>query len=349
MKIALINDQHFGARSDNVLFYKYFDLFLNNIFFPTIEQKKVEKIIHLGDFFDRRKYINYNTLQYTQKSFLDRLTVPMDLILGNHDTYYKNTNDLNSPSLILKPYENIRIFDRPTEVDGILYLPWINSSNHQESMNAIAETTCDVAMGHLEVQGYIMFSGAVCQQGLDAKLFSKFEAVYSGHFHTKNTSGNIHYLGSPWDLIFTDADDVKGFHIYDNETRELEFIQNPYKMYWKLYYDDISGDKEQILLSPKTLRKFKDSYVKVYVKSKKYATIYDRYVKQIQEQGPAHLILLEDFSNADISEAIAAPDEDTLTIIKKSIEDYSDLISNNESKKKIEDLLTELYVESLKE
>lgn len=351
MLVALITDTHFGARSDNSLFYEYFNLFLNKCFFPTLEHHGITKIIHLGDFLDRRKYVNFNTLNWIKTNFLDKTKkYDIDLIIGNHDTYYKNTNQLNSPNLITSEYSNITVYSEPTEVDGILYLPWINSENHDSSMKMINDSSSEVIMGHLEINGYVMHKGVLCSGGLNPEIFNKFKSVYTGHFHTKNQSANIYYLGCPWDLMFTDSDDVKGFHLYDTETDELQFIENPYKMFWKFYYDDKSKTKEAVLLPDSKLRKLIKSFVKVYVKSKTKPKLFDTYIKQINEAQPASLILFEEYANIETEQTdIINMSEDTLSIIRSSINDYSDLINGDESKKRIEDLLTKIYIESIKE
>ena len=85
MKIALITDTHFGVRSDNPLFLEYFDKFLDGVFFPELKRRGIKHIVHLGDLFDRRKYVNFNTLTWS-RSFMDRTKdYSIDLIIGNHD------------------------------------------------------------------------------------------------------------------------------------------------------------------------------------------------------------------------------------------------------------------------
>lgn len=55
MLVALITDTHFGIKNDSPLFYEYFDLFLDNVFFPTLEQKGIDKIIQLVlNLFDKK-------------------------------------------------------------------------------------------------------------------------------------------------------------------------------------------------------------------------------------------------------------------------------------------------------
>lgn len=356
MKIALITDTHFGVRNDNPLFLEYFDKFLENIFFPELKRRKIENIIHLGDMMDRRKYINFNTLTWA-RTFMSRARgFNIDLIIGNHDTYFKNTNDVNSPDLLLREYENLRIVSEPTEVDvagalnGILYLPWITPENEQRTLDAIKNTSCKVVMGHLSLTGFQMHKGSICQDGMNPDLFEKFSSVFTGHFHSKHSIRNIHYLGCPWDLMFTDADDIKGFHIYDTDTDTTEFIENPYKMYWKFYYDDTGAkDLRDVGIPKNTLTKIKNTFVKVYIKGKTNPVLLDRYLAKINDAEPASLSIVDDYVNEDfLSEERITLDEDTLSLLNSSLNDYSDIINSEDKKAEIQKLLCNLYMEALK-
>ena len=99
MKIALLNDTHFGVRNDSPAFIKYQNRFYDELFFPYIIENKIDTLIHLGDVVDRRKFINHNTAHNFKKVFwdkLDELNIKTYVIIGNHDTYYKNTNEVNA-------------------------------------------------------------------------------------------------------------------------------------------------------------------------------------------------------------------------------------------------------------
>ena len=99
MKIALINDTHFGARGDSQLFFDYFMKFFDEVFFPYLKENNIDTIIHAGDFMDRRKFVNFNILIQVRNKFIKHLKendIKMHCILGNHDVYYRNTNDVNS-------------------------------------------------------------------------------------------------------------------------------------------------------------------------------------------------------------------------------------------------------------
>lgn len=351
-KKALINDLHFGVRNDNLLFCNYFDLFINNVFIPTLEKNGIEEIIILGDVFDRRKFINYQTLAWV-KGFFEKLkNYKIHIILGNHDTFFKNTNQLNSIQLLLSEYSNISIYTEPIEVNKFLFIPWINVENLDSVVEKINKSSCEIVMGHLAITGFSMFKGTFCSEGLNPDTFDKFKSVYSGHFHIKSSSANIHYLGSPWDLTFSDAEDQKGFHLYDAEKDELEFIENPYKMYWKLYYEDEKGKKLKDLLLPKDpyATILNKTYVKVYVKKKTNPIHFDRYIARINEFEPASLTIIDDsFQQANSSEnENLSLIEDTMVILKESLNDYNDLLPTEKKKNDIFNLLSELHNEALK-
>lgn len=350
MKIALITDTHWGIRNDSQVFYDYFKLFLDDVFFPTLTKHEIRHVIHLGDLVDRRKYANFLTLHRLRKDFLERFEdgmVDMYVILGNHDTYYKNTNEVNAlKELVEGKYQFIHAIEKPQtlEFDGsdILFLPWICEDNYQESMDAIKDTTAQIVMGHLELNGFEMFRGSISDHGMDHKLFDRFDVVCSGHYHHKSDTGNIHYLGAFAEYTWSDFDDLRGFHIFDTETRELTFIRNPYKMFQKVWYDDADRTVDEVLGADLDVR---NKMVKVIVKNKTNPYCFDLFIDKIEKSGVIDLQVVEDHLNLD---SIADEDfmdsaEDTLTVCRKYISQVNFSVDN----KKLERVITNLYTEAL--
>ena len=105
-------------------------------------------------------------------------------------------------------------------------------------MDTLKLTEATICMGHFEIEGFQMYRGAPSHDGLEPKMFDKFDMVFSGHYHHKSSRKNIHYLGNPYELTWQDYDDPRGCHIFDLKTHELEFIQNPNRMFIKIVYDD---------------------------------------------------------------------------------------------------------------
>lgn len=346
MKIALLTDTHFGARGDSLVFFDYMMEFYDNVFFPYLEKNNIKTMIHLGDVVDRRKFINFNILHGMKTRFLERLQdneIESHIIIGNHDTYFKNTNSINSMDELVDFNHKYspNVYSSPTTVnfDGtdICIMPWINSGNYLECKDEIQNTKANVLFGHLEISGFEMNKGVFCDDGLDINLFKRFDLVCSGHFHHKSNNGSIHYLGNPYELTWIDYDDPRGFHIYDTETNELEFIRNPYRMFHKIYYDEnVSQDIDYTQFSRK--------YVKVIVKNKTKQHILDNMIDELYRHDVVDVSVVDEsfeFETIQESESI----EDTMSLLSGYIDDYNLDLDKNKLKKIIQDL----YITALRE
>ena len=352
MQIALLTDTHFGARGDDQAFDRFFEKFYIDTFFPTLEKKGINQIIHLGDVFDRRKYINYITLQNCKRYFFDetkKRNIKVYGIVGNHDVYFKNTNNVNSPGLLLEQYNNIVFYSGPIEMswDGcsILLLPWINSGNYNESMEAIKISKSPVCFGHLELAGFQMYKGQLNDHGFDPKLFERFDLVCSGHFHHRSNSGNVTYLGNPYEITWADYDDRRGFHIFDTSTRELEFIVNPYNIFYKIVYNDSENDQYKAIHAHTDLSYLKGGYVKVIVKNKTNPLWFDMFIDRLEKQQLSDMQVVDDHLNLDMENDhdIIDQAEDTLSILSKYCEQFDDKVD----KERLDSLLRSLYNEAI--
>lgn len=350
MKICLLGDTHFGARNDNIAFHDYFEKFYRDVLFPYLDEHNIKVMHQFGDLFDRRKYINFYSLWRSRQYFFDQLKargIEMYVPVGNHDTYYKNSNEVNSPELLLKEYTNIHPWSSPTTVmvDGteIALLPWVCSGNYQESIEFIENTTAQILFGHLELAGFEMHRGTFNDHGMDTKLFDKFDLVCSGHYHHRSSRGNIHYLGTPYEMTWTDYQDPRGFHIFDTDTRELTFIQNPYRMFNKIHYDDTDKSMDEILNID--LNAYQNTFVKVVVHNKTNPYWFDMFISKLEKNGVVDIQVVEDHLNLNLEDDSDIIDEaeDTLTILRKVVEG----IDTNVPKKELDNFLTTLYTEAL--
>jgi DNA repair exonuclease SbcCD nuclease subunit len=358
MKIALITDQHFGARSDSPVFHDYFEKFYTEFFFPYIKENNIYTVIDLGDTFDRRKYISYYSLFRAKKYWFNNIKenrINLISIVGNHVIPYKNTLSINALDLLLKEYYPTVItvsepkeFEFPSSPDNvdrirILMLPWICDDNREQTMQMIEETKAQFCFGHLELGGFEMYKGSLIFDGMDARLFEKFEMVCSGHYHHKSTRGNINYLGCPYEMTWSDYDDPKGFHIFDTETRSLTFIENPYRMFHKIFYDDSVTNLAQIM--DKDYTEYKNTHIKVVVKSKNNPYWFDLFIDKLEKAEVVNIQVVDDHLNLDIEDDddIINEAEDTITILKKYVEN----LEIETDKQALETLLRSLYEESL--
>ena len=350
MKIVLVTDLHFGARNDSVKVAKHQKRFYDKVFFPYLKENNIDTIIDLGDTFDRRKYISFTSLKSATEMFFNPLkenNITTHMIVGNHDTVYKNTNELNSVNLLLQAYDNIIEYESPTDIqiDGcdILMLPWICKDNYDQTMNIIDKTKAQVVFSHLELKGFEFMRGHFMHEGMDHKIFDKFDLVCSGHYHHKSTEGNINYLGTPYELTWQDYQDEKGFHVFDTETRELTRVVSPLNMFYKLWYDDTNMTFEDIAKIDFT--QYKDCFVKVIITNKTNPYLFDSYIERLDKNDLANLQIVEDHLNLDLTEDehIVDEAEDTVTILDK----YVDGLEISSDKDKVKTLLRNLYDEAL--
>ena len=272
------------------------------------------------------------------------------MIIGNHDTYFKNTNETNSvKELIFGKYNTFYCYENEAQTitfDGlpILFIPWICFQNREQVTNEIRNTNAQIAMGHLEIQGFEMFKGSVVSHGDDRSAFDKFDMVMSGHFHHRSGDGHIYYLGSHAQFTWSDYDDPRGFHVFDTETRELTFIKNPYDMFKKVWYND---SDDSFLQAKIDYSEFKECMVKVIVTCKNNLYWFDKFIENIESENPVQLQIVEDHLNLDLEESeqqIINEAESTLDIFKNYISSYD---NEQVDKEKLANKVIELYNEAM--
>jgi hypothetical protein len=350
MKLVLLNDTHAGVRNSSEIFIEYQRKFYQDVLFPYMDEHGIKKIVHGGDYYDHRKYVNFKALNANRKHFIEPMVergITMDIIPGNHDVAYKNTNDLCSLKELLGYYKkNINIVMNPTVMDydgfKLALLPWINPENYEESMKFV--NTCDAAwlFGHLELVGFEMMKGIPNNHGMEASVFSRFEKVLSGHFHTKSIRGNIEYLGSQMEFTWSDYNDPKYFHVIDTETREITPVKNPITIFEKIVYNDqeidYNVDYDLVNLDHK--------YVKIVVAHKSDAYAFDKFVSKVQNQAIHDLKIVESFDeflgdNVELDDSIKIEDTPNL------LENYIDKVDTDLNKEKLKNLMKSVWVEAL--
>ena len=186
-----------------------------------------------------------------------------------------------------------------------------------------------------------MHKGVFNDHGLEKSQFNKFEKVLSGHFHKKSDDGRIYYLGTQYEITWSDYKCPKGFHIFDTDTRELERIPNPIRMYKKLFYNDKENDYTNLDLEP-----YKNTHVKIFVTNKTDEDQFNRLVERFYTTINVHeLQIVEDPIDvaSTVRSDILEQGEDTLTFLGN----YIDQAETGElDKKKLKDFARELYGEA---
>ena len=346
VKIALINDTHWSARGDSQLFFDYFMKFFDDVFFPYVKENDIKTIIHAGDLMDRRKFVNFNILNQVRTRFFDKLNeegIEMHCILGNHDVYYRNTNKVNSIRELFN--DDLILYDEPAVVnfDGldIAMLPWVCKENYEQSIDFIKTAPAPILVGHLELQGYDVMRGVKHDGGMNPKMFDRYEQIFTGHFHCRQEQGNIYYLGTQYDITFADLHEQKGFHIYDTNTREIEFIPNPHKMFHAVTYNDENGPVDSNQFDCEYLN---GAYVKLYVEEKNHPYSFERFMDKLYDCGVAKITVVEEFDSSEwTQEEIVDLAQDTVTLINNEVDSLEEV----KDKDKMKRLIKDLYMESL--
>ena len=321
MKIAIITDQHFGARKNSKHFHDYFLKFYEDIFFPAIEAEGITTVIDMGDTFDSRKGIDFSALTWAKCNYFDRLQelgCEVHSIVGNHTAYYKNTNQVNAIDLLLREYDNVHIYSETTNIEvgglSILLVPWINDDNKEKSLAMIKKSRSPVCMGHLELNGFVATRGHTMEHGMDMKPFKKFKKVYSGHYHHRSSNDNIYYLGNPYEIYWNDVNDPRGFHIFDTETLEQTPVDNPYRLFYNIWYDD-----ENYKLFNAT--EYAGKVVKVIVKKKTNQKSFEKFIDKLYNVGVQELKIIENFNIQENEDFEVEETENTISILNRYIDE----------------------------
>lgn len=348
MKIAIVTDTHFGFKNDSPIFLEAYLNFFEEQFFPYLIKNNIKTVIHMGDVLDRRKFVNFNTLRNVRTRFtewFEKNGIDVHCVIGNHDCYWKNTNEVNSVVEIFG--KHFHAYEKPTDViiDGMIcgFVPWISKENAAEVQDYLSKSNADCLFGHFEITGYEVVRGVKHEGGLNPQALSRFNRVYSGHFHCKQMNGNVHYLGNPYQMFFSEVSEERGFHVLDTADGSLEFIENQKKLYRKIVYDTSLDDQGHGNFN---FSKFKECFVRLVVTSKKNQSKFDMFCDKLFEAG-IHDMLIVDNLEQDIEK------QDVLVTEKELSKNTIDLIDGYIDELKLDGgtdlkhMMREIYTESL--
>jgi|TARA_R110000744_G_scaffold257876_2_gene373245 DNA repair exonuclease SbcCD nuclease subunit len=342
LKIAIVGDTHFGARNSNQTVQYWQDKFWTECFWPYMDKNKITHIIQTGDYFDNRKWINLQTMAFQKKMFVEEVQkrdITCYGIIGNHDIPLRYSLENNSPGQILNHENNIHFYDECTtiELDGIKFtlMPWICKDNNDEYVDIIKRGG-EVLIGHYEIDGMLMHPGHTAKAELKVSDFENWKYVISGHYHTMSEKGNINYVGTPYQMNWNDADSKHGFWVMDTTDLSMEFIENTYSYFHKIYWDDGTNYNMSTITN---------AYVKLVVKKKTDFEQFEKFIDQINFANPFELKIIESFEEysednvGDIIKMVATTD-----LISEYIED----VATDNNKEAIKKLMLEIYDDALR-
>ena len=272
-KIGIFTDIHYGRNKDDIKKLDQLDSCIDWII-NTFKKQKIDWIFFMGDWFESRFSINVNTLNHAVNSFkkVCNSFEHVFMILGNHDIYYKNVNNINSIKFFGDLAKNVTIVeDTPFMINNcgynLLLVPWGADIDQIKK----DKPKIDYMFGHFEVNGMELV-GSV-QTGAQYDMSTLFEITnytFTGHYHIhKQYDKNnkiILSLGCPLQLDWGDFNKNKYIATLDvsDEQKPIELFKNNVSATFEKIY--LSKIKNKIYKDLPTL--LKDNYIKFVVDDK---------------------------------------------------------------------------------
>ena len=341
----VLGDLHLGVKNSSEVMFRHQSKFFN-FMIDYMKQNNIDTILQCGDLWDSRRNTNMKTLQFAYDCFFDLLkdnNIHMHTVIGNHDIYLRNSLDIHSSGLLLRNYDCIDVYDQCTtiELDGctVDMIPWICDQNREQCFDYIKNSKSDVCLGHFEINQFPAVGQSLFEGGMSREQFSHFKQVFSGHFHCRSKNDNITYVGTPYQLTWNDATTENGFIVFDTETLQYYYVENPNRYYHYLTYDD--KNKFQTSLEGLALE---DSFVKIVIKSKSRAFNYNTYINKVFAGKPADVKFVEqsliDVTSSNQNATLEV--KDTLDLITSYIDgiDY-------DHKERLKNFMVQLYNEAI--
>lgn len=341
MKIAILGDIHVGCRNNNRTIQHWQGRFFKEIFWPYIEENGITQIIQTGDYFDDRKNINLQALAWQTKNIVkpaQELDCQVHVIVGNHDIPLRHSLENSSVEQILSDEKNFHVYKEPTKVDfadrQITMMPWICKENFEESQTVL-QNGGDIVIGHFEITGFVMHPGAISKEGIAVSDFKDWKTVWSGHYHTQSDKGNIQYVGTPYQMSWSDATTKHGFWIFDTDDSSMSFVPNPYRYFNRFTWEDgCDADTSNL----------ERSYVKVAVKKKTNFESFEKFIDRINFGNPHEVKIIEQFEEWSEDNV-----KDLLTVAstQELISEYVEDVTTSNNKQAITEVLLSIYDEAL--
>ena len=227
-KTCSLTDIHFGCKANSELHNQdclnYIDWFCDNV----RKDPDIDSIVFMGDWFENRSALNVSTLNYSHRGAkkLNDLGLPVFFIIGNHDLYHRHNREVYS-TISFGEFDNFTIINEPT------YIPHLGAGNlvcpylfHAEYPQLAEYAHAPVWWGHFEFKGFVITGyNVLMPTGLDASSYEKQKRIFSGHFHKRQVSGNVCYIGNVFPTSFGDANDFeRGMAVYTHDTDNLQFL-----------------------------------------------------------------------------------------------------------------------------
>ena len=170
------------------------------------------------------------------------------------------------------------------------------------------------------------------EEGMACDVFEKFDKVFSGHYHTRSDNGRIFYLGNPYEMFWNDVNDTRGFHIFDTDTLTHTPVNNPYKLFYNIYYEDTNHKLFNAT-------EYENKIVKVIVRKKSKPKDFEKFIDKLYSVGVQDLKIIENFDLQENEDFEIGEEENTLSILNR----YIDESETQYDKSIIKNIFQDLY------
>jgi DNA repair exonuclease SbcCD nuclease subunit len=229
-KLAIVGDLHFGIRNNSQQYLRYQSEWIENELKRITDKSKCDSVFFMGDVLDNRTSISPLIMKEVRRLFkkLAQTYKNVFVLLGNHDIYYRTTKEVHSLEFLKD--QGVTLFEDTTEITfnndkKCIILPWITKQDELEVQDLLVNNNYDYCFGHLEINNFEMIKGVVEKDGLRQDLFENVGKVFSGHFHLRRKSGNIDYVGTPYELDWGDMGEDKGVTVLDVATTKEKYVK----------------------------------------------------------------------------------------------------------------------------
>lgn len=225
-KAISFTDIHWGAKSNSEVHNQdcldYIDWFCTQA-----KKHKADHVIFMGDWFENRNALNVSTMTYAYQGAkkLNDLNIPVYFIIGNHDLYHRHTREIFS-TLPYKEFSNFTIINEPTIIEDVEGNPLVCPFLFHNEYPALAEFLSAASWwGHFEFKGFIVTGYSIQMPTGPSHTDFHGPKIFSGHFHKRQITDNVTYIGNVFPTNFSDAgDNNRGLALYDHTTQKTEFI-----------------------------------------------------------------------------------------------------------------------------
>lgn len=257
-KAACFTDIHWGRKNNSERHNDDCMRFIEWFCEQVSNDKEVDHIIFLGDWFEQRAAINGMTLDYAYRGAkkIKELNLPVYFIVGNHDLYYRTTRDIATTnffdSLGFNLIREPQVFEE-LGPKGSLVCPFLFENEYATLAQYLK---VPVWFGHFEFKGFVVTGDTKkMEHGPDPDDFDKPKRIFSGHFHKRQSSKNVTYIGNTFPADFADANDLeRGMMFYKYESDETKFVNWPdCPSYIKTTLSELLKDAKNILRKDATV------------------------------------------------------------------------------------------------